>query len=608
MNGFITQDSIESVKRAADIVSVVGEYVKLDKRGSDFWGCCPFHGEKTASFHVIPEKNAYYCFGCHAGGSSAIKFIQEIEKISFAESVELLAKRFGVVLQYEENGKAEYKTDHTKDDLKSLYNRLSGTFNYLLTQTDSGKKALNYIKTRGITDDIIEKFKFGYSPQDRYWLKKFLLSKNFSEELLEKSGLFSKNYQNMCLFSDRFMIPIFDERGDCVALSGRVIPPADESQRKYINSPETVIYSKKNTLFALNLAKRPMREKGFAIICEGPMDCIAYHQAGITNAVASCGTSFTEEHIQKLKRYAYSKENGVSTVYLSFDSDGAGRAATMKAILACRKAGLAVKVIRLTGGKDPSEILLKFGADTLISDVNNAILDSDYLFENLANEYRVDTPDGKTQFSMAFFQYIDSLQTNIQKESCLEQLCQKLNLSYQAVLRDYNNRDEARRRLEKRAENSQGSEDSDIPKGMELRALIAVIADTSQFELMRRELNEDVFESQEAKKLFVILEDLYQQQNLSFSSICEHCSNPKLVQIITDSVMSGEYSHNTAQFVKDSIEIIKGRDLKRQKEYILSRLKSLNNPTTSEQLQELNALMKEKMNIDKLESARQEQS
>lgn len=604
MAGFISQDSIESVKRAADIVSVVGEYVKLDKRGSDFWGCCPFHGEKTASFHVIPEKNAYYCFGCHAGGGSAIKFIQEIEKISFPEAVELLAKKFGIVIQYEENGNVEYKVDHTKDDLKSLYNRLSSMFNYMLTQTPPGKKALSYIKTRGITDDIIEKFKFGYSPADRYWLKKFLLSKNFSEELLEKSGLFSKNYKDLSLFSDRFMIPIFDERGDCVALSGRVIPPADESQRKYINSPETIIYSKKNTLFALNLAKRAMGEKGFAIICEGPMDCIAYHQAGITNAVASCGTSFTQEHIQKLKRYAYSKENGISTVYLSFDSDGAGQAATLKAILACRKSGMAVKVIRLTGGKDPSEILLKFGADTLINDVNNAIIDSDYLFSSLANEYKVDTPDGKTQFAMAFFQYVDSLQTDIQKESCLEQLCQKLNLSYQAVLRDYNNREEARRRLEKRTETHENVELPDIPKGMELRALIAVIADTNQFELMRRELNEDVFESLEAKKLFVILEDLYQQKNLSFSSICEHCDNPKLVQIITEAVMSGEYSKNTEQIVKDSIEIIKGKDLKRQKEYILERLKKLNNPTTPEQMAELNSLMKEKMNIDRLEKAK----
>jgi DNA primase len=600
MAGFISQESIDAVKDAADIVSVVSEYVKLDKRGSDYWGCCPFHGEKTASFHVVPDRNAYYCFGCHAGGFSAINFVQEMEKISFPEAVELLAKKFGVSLRYDDKGNEDYKVDHTKDDLKNLYNRLSGTFNYLLTQTKGADRALKYIKSRGITDDIIEKFKFGYAPQDKYWLKKFLLSKSFSKDLLDKSGLFSKNYPDMCLFSDRFMIPIFDERGDCVAMSGRVIPPADESQRKYINSPETVIYSKKHTLFALNLAKRSMSEKGFAIICEGPMDCIAYHQAGITNAVASCGTSFTEEHIQKLKRFAYSKELGNPVIYLSFDSDGAGKTATFKAILACRKAGFTVKVIRLTGGKDPSEILLKYGPDTLTADVNNAILDSDYLFVSLSHEYPVDTPEGKTRAAMSFFQYVDALQTDIQKETCLDQLCQKFNLSRQAVLRDYSNREAAVKRLQPRPEKNTESNLQNIKKDSELRALFAVCADTSQFNLMRRELNEDVFESSQAKQLFIIMEELYQNNNLSFSSICEHCEDQKLVQLITEGVTSGEYSANTEKIVQDSIALIRQRELVRQKEYILNRITGLGNPSTPEQAEELNSLLKEKMKIDSL--------
>ncbi|WP_147635027.1 DNA primase [Treponema pectinovorum] len=599
MAGFISQESIDAVKNAADIVSVVSEYVKLDKRGSEFWGCCPFHGEKTASFHVVPEKNAYYCFGCHVGGTSSIKFIQEIEKLTFPEAVDFLAKKFGVALRYEDSGNIEYKVDRTKDDLKNLYNRLAGTFNYMLTQSEQGKMALAYIKSRGITDDVIEKFKFGYAPDDKYWLKRFLLGKNFTEDLLSKSGLFSKNYRDLSFFSDRFMIPIFDERGDCVAMSGRVIPPADESQRKYINSPETIIYSKKTTLFALNLAKKTMGEKGFAIICEGPMDCIAYHQAGITNAVASCGTSFTDEHIKKLKRYAFDKKEGSSCVYLSFDSDSAGKTATLKAILACRRQSITVKVIRLRGGKDPSEILLKYGDETLTADVNNAILDSDYLFESLSQEYAIDTPEGKAKVAMAYFQYIDALQTDIQKESHLDLLCQRLNLSRQAVLRDYNNREEGRKRLENRQEN-RNQKDSSIRKDAELRALLAVIADTNQFELMRRELNEDVFESPQAKELFIILEECYRQKSLSFSTICERCKNQELVQIITEGVMSGEYSKNTEKIVKDSIRLIKQRDLIRQRDYIIDRLKNLNKPSTSQEQEELKSLLHEKMTIDNL--------
>lgn len=600
MAGFISQDSIEAVKNAADIVSVVGEYVKLDRRGSDYWGCCPFHNEKTPSFCVSPDKHMYYCFGCHAGGSSSIKFIQDIESMTFPEAVEFLAKKFGVSLRYENTGESGLRIDHTKDDLKSLYSRLAGTFNYFLTQTPQGERALSYIKSRGITDEVIERFKFGYAPADRYWLKKFLTGKNFSEELLSKSGLFSRNYKDMSFFSDRFMIPIFDERGDCVAMSGRVIPPADESQRKYINSPDTAIYSKKATLFALNLAKRSMMEKGFAVVCEGPMDCIAYHQAGIQNAVASCGTSFTEEHIKKLKRYAYSKQDGCSTVYLSFDSDNAGQAATQKAILACRREGLVVKVIRLTGGKDPSEILLKYGAQKLTADVNCAILDSDYLFETLMHKYPVDTPDGKTEAAMAYFQYVDALQSDMQKESSLEQLCQKLSLTYQAVLRDYNNREAARERIAKRQDGRQESHLPGIKKDAELRALTAVIADTGLFELMRGELSENSFETPQARKLFAILEDLYKQKNLSFSSICERCEDKDLVQLITEGVMSGEYSQNTEKIVRDSIDLIKQRNFLREKSNILSRIKRINNPSTEEQFEELSSLLKKKRDIDNL--------
>ncbi|MBQ9909181.1 MAG: DNA primase, partial [Treponema sp.] len=192
MAGFISQESIEAVKNAADIVSVVSEYVKLDKRGSDFWGCCPFHGEKTASFHVVPDRNAYYCFGCHAGGSSAIKFIQDIEKVSFPEAVDILARKFGITLTYSDKGDSQVKFDDSKKKTIELYDRVSSTFHFFLTQHPSGKKALEYIKGRGISDETIEKFRIGYSPEDRFWLHRFLKEKNFSDDFLAKSGLFSQ--------------------------------------------------------------------------------------------------------------------------------------------------------------------------------------------------------------------------------------------------------------------------------------------------------------------------------------------------------------------------------------------------------------------------------
>lgn len=588
---FISPETIDQINRVADIVSVVGEYVKLDKRGSDWWGCCPFHSEKTGSFHVVPDKNLYYCFGCHAAGGT-IKFVQEVEKISFVEAVTLLAKRFGVEIIYSNNtSNNQLKYDNSKDEMIELYNRISTLYHYSLTQDKHGKFALDYIRGRGITMETIEKFKLGYSFEDRYWLKKFLKNKNFSDDFLKKSGLFSSNYPDISFFSDRLMFPIFDRRGQCVAFGGRILHPKGDEDRKYLNSRELPHYSKKDILYAFNFAKDSIRLLKSAIICEGYMDCIAYHQCGIKNAVATCGTALTENHLKVLKNFA-------DTILLSFDSDGAGQNATKKSILMCRKNGFSVKIVKLRGGKDPAEIMVNYGAEVLTGDINNAILDSDYLFEVYSHEYPVDTPEGKSKACLAFFDYVDALQTDIQKESSLEQLSQKFNISMQSVKRDFLNRKQAQNRLIQRTqENKDLSKTSILKVNAEIRALFAVIADTNQFELMRRELNEDVFESKEAKELFIILEDCYQCGNLSLSAILNKCENKSLENLIAKSVASGEFSQNTEQTVKDSIALIKRYGLERHREYILAKLKELK-PITEDDRKEIKFLLEEKMNID----------
>ena len=595
MGRFITQESIEAVKSAADIVTVAGEYVRLEKKGSDYWGLCPFHADKNASFHVIPEKNAYYCFACHTGGSSSVKFVQDIEKVSFPEAVTLLANRFGVKLQFTEGFSSEKQEyDDSRQKTIELYDRVSTTFHYFLTQDKCGAFALNYIKGRGVSDETIEKFRLGYSPADRKWLKNFLHKKNFSDEFLSKTGLFSQNYPDISFFSDRLMFPIFDRRGQCVAMGGRILHPQSEKDSKYLNSRELPHYSKKNILYAFNFAKEKMRLEKAAVICEGYMDCIAYHQCGITNAVATCGTALTEEHVKLIAR---TTENG--TVYLSFDSDGAGQAATKKSILLCRKLGLTVRIVRLTGGKDPAEIMVKYGADTLTNDVKNAILDSDYLFENLTHEYPVDTPEGKSKAALAFFPYVDALQTDIQKESSLEMLCQKLNVSRQSVLKDYTNRTEAERKFQDKPALNKKETAGSLKKSQELQLLLAVMADTGLFEFVQRELSEEVFETSQARQLFNLMEECFQKGELSFSSICEKCPDEPLVNLITTSVISGEYSANTKKFIEDSIRLIKRKELSRQRDYIVQRLKNLGDSVSPEVQKEKDQLLTEKMNIDR---------
>ena len=587
MAGFIKKETIDSVIHTTDIISVVGEYVPLTRKGSSWWGCCPFHKEKTQSFSVTPDRNMFYCFGCHKGGD-VIKFVMEMEKLSYPEAITQLAKRSGIEIQYEEGYSQELsQKDTTKDELIQLYDRVATMFHYLLTQTEGGKFALDYITKRGLSMETIQKFKLGYAPADRRWLKNFLHKKNFSDDFLAKSGLFSRNYPDVAFFSDRLMFPIFNRRGQCVAMGGRLLRGEGP---KYLNSGDLIQYQKGETLYAFNFAKNAIRQEKKVIFCEGYMDCIAYHQCGIEYAVAPLGTALTEDQVKIVQGF-------VDTVLLSFDSDGAGQAATWKAILMCRRHNLSVKVIRLRGGKDPAEIMLNFGVDTLTKDVESAILDNDYLLDSLSHTYPVDTPEGKTKACLAFFPYIDALQTDIQKESSLEQLGQRFNLSPEAVRRDFNNREKVRERLAQRQQNADVIKNQDIKLDAEIRAILAVITDTNQYELMRRELTETDFENQLARNLFIILEECYREGDVSFSTILNHCEDEKIQQLITKSVASGEFSQNTSQMVSDSIALIKRNSLEKRRDSLMNRIRMLN-PATSEDMVTLNELLAEKMDID----------
>ena len=272
----ISSSTIDEVNARTDIISLIGEYTRLERRGSDWWGCCPFHNEKTPSFHVVPDKRMYHCFGCGQGGS-AINFVMEIEKLSFTEAVVQLAKKTGIEVVYEgANFVQDNPLEKRKDEIYDLYSRTSGTFHFFLTQSDMGKFAFDYLISRGVSKEIIEKFQLGYSPSDRTWLKKFLLSKNYSNEFLNESGLFSKKYPDIAFFSDRLMFPIFNRKNQVVAFGGRILHGEGP---KYLNSGEMIQYKKGETLYAFNFAKETIRKEKSVIFCEGYMDVIAYHQA-----------------------------------------------------------------------------------------------------------------------------------------------------------------------------------------------------------------------------------------------------------------------------------------------------------------------------------------
>jgi DNA primase len=595
MAGFISKDTIDAIHNTVDIVSVIGEYSKLTKRGAiDWWGCCPFHSEKTPSFRVDAEKKMYYCFGCHAGGD-VVKFVMEMEKLSYPEALTQLAQQSGIPIRYEDGVKPDLiKQDNKIEQYIELYERTASMFHYLLMETDSGKKALEYIKKRGLTDETLKKFKLGYAPADRKWLKQFLLKKNFSEDFLRQSGLFSQKYPDYAFFSDRLMFPIFNRKGQVVAFGGRVIPPADESQRKYLNSGELPQFKKRETLFGFNFAKDSIRTNKKIIFCEGNMDVIAYHQCGLDFAVATLGTALTEDHIKMIQGFVAD-----GFVLLSFDSDGAGQAATWKAIKLCREHSLTVKIISLQGGKDPAEIMLKYGKENLTNQVNNAKLDVDYLLNILGKKYPVDTPEGKTRASLEFFSYVDSLQSDIQKESSLDQLSQTFNLKPEAVKRDFLNRKQAQERISIRQNNNQTEEQTQLNLNAELRGLIAVTADINQFEKIRSNLVETDFLNPDARRLFRVLEDCFNSKTFSIPDILTRCDNKALSQVITNEISSGVYQKdNIDTIVNDTIRFIQKNKIDEQREILIKRIRDYV-VVTEDDKKQLDNLLIQKLELDK---------
>ncbi len=581
----IASQTLDEINTRIDMPSLVGEYIKLEKRGGNFWGCCPFHNEKTPSFNIMPDKNLYHCFGCHASGS-LIQFYMNMEKLSFVEAALELAKKANVEVVYDGSYTPNLPQNSLKDEYIELYGRISGTYNYFLTSSDMGKVALEYLHSRGISDESIETFQLGFSPKDRLWLKKFLSEKKYSETFLAESGLFSKKYPDISFFSNRLMFPICNRHGQTIAFGGRIM---EGEGPKYINSSDLVQYKKRENLYAFNIAKQYIREEKCVIICEGYMDVIAYHQAGVKIAVAPLGTALTEDQIRLLSSFS-------DTFYLSFDSDKAGQDATYKSILLCRQNNVSVNIITYENGKDPAEILLNSGPEILTNFRKRFILDNEYLLSVLMHRYSVNTPEGKMRICLAYFPYLDALQSDIHKESCFEHLCQTLNIAIDVVKEDYKNRDSAKKKLEYSPIDKSQNVQAFLKPDAELRAILAVVANFDFFQLMRSSLSVDDFESVLAREMFITLEECFREGAVSTDSILSRCSED-VKNIVTQTITSGEFAQNSKQVIEGSIEMIKRKSLIRKREKLLNRMRQLQSGTF-EDTNELNTLLSEKMNID----------
>jgi DNA primase len=424
-------DFKETVRQQADIVRVVGDYVKLKKSGAqNYSGLCPFHGEKTPSFSVHATRQFFHCFGCGKSGD-VFKFVQEIEKISFPEAVRLLAQKLGLALP-----KTQYSSEYEAEDARQrgqlieIHERACKFFEDQLRRPE-GAHAREYLAGRGLNEETIRTFRIGFAPDSGFTLKDRLKS-DFSEEVMRASGLFSWKEgadpgAMYSRFRNRVMFPIANENGKIIAFTGRTLAKDEKSGPKYLNSPETPIYSKSRVLYNLDRAKEAVRKLGYVVLVEGQMDCIAVYSAGFHNVAASSGTAFTETQVRLLGRFS-------KDIVVNFDPDTAGAAATDKSLGMLLEEEFNIRVLRLESGFDPDLFIRKNGAEAYARALKSSLKYFDYLVERALRLFPVRTPEGKKNAVNFLLPHIHRVPSRIVRDSLAGDIAQKLGID-SAVLR-----------------------------------------------------------------------------------------------------------------------------------------------------------------------------
>ena len=416
---YYSDEIIEEVRSKNDIVDVISSYVRLQKKGSSYFGLCPFHNEKSPSFSVSRQKQMYYCFGCGAGGN-VFTFLMEYENYTFQEALKYLADRAGVELPEGEYSREARERADTKATLLEI-NKLAAQYFYVQLKSEQGKTAMNYLKNRELSDDTIKAFGLGYSNKYGDDLYRYLKSRGYSDMLISRAGLISIDEKQGAhdKFWNRVMFPIMDANSRVIGFGGRVM---GEAKPKYLNSPETLVFDKSRNLYGLHRARRS--KQPYFLLCEGYMDVISLHQAGFTNAVASLGTALTLGHASLIKRY-------VQEVYLTYDSDEAGTRAALRAVPILKDVGVVAKVIRMDPYKDPDEFIKHLGAEAFEERIQKAKNGFMFGLEILAKNYDMDSPEGKTEFMREAARRLTTFEEEIERNNYIEAVAGAYHVGYE---------------------------------------------------------------------------------------------------------------------------------------------------------------------------------
>ncbi len=498
---YYPDDVIEEVRARNDIVDVISQYVTLKKKGANYFGLCPFHNEKSPSFSVSPGKQMYYCFGCGAGGN-VITFIMEYENYSFGEALKYLADRAGITLPEAEDSKEARAQRDLKNTLLEI-NRLAANYFYYQLKQPQGRPGYEYLKTRRLTDETITHFGLGFANKTPDDLYRYMRSKGYDDSILKETGLFFIEERGARdKFWNRVMFPILDVNNRVIGFGGRVM---GDGEPKYLNSPETKLFDKSRNLFGLNFARKS-REK-YLLICEGYMDVIAMHQAGFTNAVASLGTAFTAQHALLLKRYT-------DQAVLTYDSDGAGIRAALRAIPILKEAGISAKVLNMKPYKDPDEFIKNLGREEFQKRIDEAV--NSFLFEIsvIRSEYNMQDPESKTGFYNAVAKKLLEFPEKLERDNYTEAVAREYMIPAEDLKRLVNSLGErggfALRMPEQERPKKKKEKDDGVRKSQRL-LLTWLIEEPKLFETIRGIITPEDFTDELYKRAAGLVFDEYEK-------------------------------------------------------------------------------------------------
>ncbi len=558
------QNFLDELVERSPIEDVVGQYVSLTRKGGNLFGLCPFHSEKTPSFSVSPGKGIYYCFGCHKGGG-VINFIMEAEALDFPDAVRLLAKRAGMEVPEDEGYRSQYQL---QERLWALCKDAARFFRAQLL-APCGQSAQAYLAKRALSAQTVTRFGLGYSPDEWSALTDAMRAKGYSEQELEQAGLVIRGKKGGVYdrFRNRVMFPIIDVRGNIIGFGGRVL---DDSTPKYLNSPETVIFNKRKNLFALNIARKS--KQGRIILTEGYMDAIALHQYGFDCAVASLGTSLTEEHANLLGKYT-------DQIVLTYDGDEAGQNATRRAIPMLEKAGLSVRVLRMQGAKDPDEFLKKYGPDRFSLLLDKSEDQAEYRLQSLRRKYDLTQDEQRVAFLKEASELVASFPSAAAREVYGARAAEAAGVSPQAMQLEVS---KSYRRLRSRAEKKQEAEDlaparRQQPKirGLRYDNLRSAMAEEGLFRLVLKEpqllpqisLSPEEFSCELLGRAYRLLRESYLRTGRAeLSALAEHFQAEEMAHLScvaqkTDTLVSDEALSDYIRIIRQEAALrTAGRD------------------------------------------------